>query len=978
MATPAAQARPAARRAAAPARPTAHKPVATVKVPPPPNLPGVDPEGWKRAAATVPAGITQREWHELMLVMAEVGAGRRVAPARIKVAIAIAEKSGATGAVARLKQVELQELMAAATPSGQREMASQGPVAAIKPAPKPDAPAPAPKAPAAVPSAVAAAAGIKKPAPASTAPKRDPKIPSGVTEAEWRAYWATFENLKKARHGVTLAELESARKVAVAANHKKSLATLDRWIGLRQTGADPSELKVYADVVTALRSGSVPSQGKIAEAARTATRLQGRSDLLGHVPAGIPGSEWASYLNILGALEETTPVTVVETARGIAVRAGHAKVAKGLARMIEARTKKAAPASSAASQPVAKQKDPKRPLQPAGKWNVSDKEYANYAAVQNALGDLDTKIAGSRLALALATARKYGHTQTAELIEDRMKAAGAPVPPAAKEVVAKAAPTAAPKFKVAVGPAVIEKPAVAAAAVAVPAAALAAIAPALRKHAAKPPRGIAPADWHRALAIVSAARKGPDNVNVQDLAFADDVMRRAGWGKTRTVIAEVAKARVKQREMLAKKQAVPADNVPTIKVTGPKRELPPGTTEAEMKLLGNVVQAIRRGDKVLVSDMERARAIAIKIGYAQTADNLANAIAARKEAIAKETSAKSSKTAVAAISKEEREFYDGVIRRIRSGEDVPADLLQRASLIAAKLGQKKTAKELHQQYLAGMRKKKRTATMIAKVPVTPKGSEIKKGAAKYGVPPTAAAKLIAEAKKGNPKAQEVIAKGEATRSAIEDGTIPTEQIAALRQEAATNPAAQQQLTALAAAEAVSSAAERAPAPPPPPALVANVPVAPTSSEISSAAAGMAVPPAAAARVLDQAKADPEAAAAIGRGAALMQEASAGNPQAQAQLSEIRKGAEAGIPEAVAAGAAIAAAGAATVAATKRPPEPPAPEPEAPAEPPVTAMKAQIAPGEGSGKAGLVIMGLGMAGLGIMALSKKKTAKPKLK
>lgn len=447
---------------------------------PVPNIPGVSAEAWKAAAAKIPEGLSQAEWHSLMLAKAEVNAGRHVPVERLRRAVEIAKKAGAETTAKQLDDALVHELMVQTTPSGKASIAAQSPL------------------------------------------KVRPKgMPDGVTDEEWKAYNATVDKLVKGGDA-TLAELDLAEKVARAGKFNKSLATIGRQQALARAGVTRGDIREYVAVVEGLRSGKIPEQTKISKASALVTKLEATPSLFGHVPGGVTAPEWASYLGIIGALDEGTDLESLTKAKVTAKKAGHARIAKGLDKAIALKTPKVAPKEMMAKAAASKASGPQkpegvsaatwqkylagratltkgkklpyaqlnaleaiaikatdaetikrihaskaalRPLEPADKFypTISDQEYGNYAAVIGSLKrSFDAPVAAGRIASAKKIAAEYGHSESADLIASKVTkeadkvALAAKTKPAgktAKAAPAKAAPTK--KTQLAAAPSVI-------------------------------------------------------------------------------------------------------------------------------------------------------------------------------------------------------------------------------------------------------------------------------------------------------------------------------------------------------------------------------------------------------------------------------------------------------------------------------------------------------------------------------------------
>jgi hypothetical protein len=275
---------------------------------------------------------------------------------------------------------------------------------------------------------------------------------------------------------------------------------------------------------------------------------------------------------------------------------------------------------------------------------------------------------------------------------------------------------------------------------------------------------------------------------------------------------------------------------------------------------------------------------------------------------------------------------------------------------------------------------------IANVPIQPSRKDVEPASKATGLPGDEILATARRARKGDKKARKLMRQGAElqARATSSDPAIAGQarsEIEALRTHMSSDPAARDTLLGFATASAEQSAIARVSLPPavlpqtppgggpaiaPPPAVVAEVPTTPSPGIIATTAGAMNLPqPGPVAQMtLDSKAGKPEARAAVEEGARLGQAAVTSGPgqaDAQAKIEEARRGAQAGDPAMLRMATGIAAASAitaATVAAAKAPPEAP---------------KAQIAPGSASSGAAIAIVGLGLAGLGIVVLGKKKAA-----
>lgn len=275
---------------------------------------------------------------------------------------------------------------------------------------------------------------------------------------------------------------------------------------------------------------------------------------------------------------------------------------------------------------------------------------------------------------------------------------------------------------------------------------------------------------------------------------------------------------------------------------------------------------------------------------------------------------------------------------------------------------------------------------VANAPIQPANKDLDAAEKGTGIPKPEIAANVRKARKGDKKARKLMRHGAElqARAMSADPAIAGQaraEVEGLRNTMASDPSARDTLLGYASAGAEMSAIARVSLPPavlpqtppgggpaiaPPPGVVAEVPTTPSPAIIASTAGAMNLPqPGPVAQMtLDSKAGKPEARAAVEEGARLGQAAvtpGPGQADAQAEIEEARRGAQAGNPAMTVKATGIAAAGAitaATVAAAKAPPEAP---------------KAQIAPGGAGSGAAIAIVSLGLAGLGIAVLGKKKAA-----
>ncbi len=493
---------------------------------PAPPAPKLAVEMFKKPAQGPAASVSQTDWNVYMTVRKAIGLGQAdlVHPEWWKTTVTVASKIG--------QPVEAQQYQAALDARMAKEKAAylaSRPAAPAATAARASAPQQRRAAPAARPAARPPAVAAKRPAPTPA---------NAVSAAEMATYNKVFETIK---NGGTpaMADLDVAAVVAVRLGHKKSSATIDKYVVLGSTGVTPKDLREYAQNVTTIRENGQWDNASLQRAIHTASRLSSRPDILGYVPGGMPIEEWIAYLTAVSQVSPSTTVAELQRIRELAAKAGHAKIVKVAekALVIKAKGGPASPNVAVKVGPVSDiRRTPNRPLQPPGSFpQVTDAAYTMYSKVTEILKrNPQAKIKPASLQIAQNVAHAYGHTETNDVVLAKMKDAGIPT----KQVLAATAGATA--ATAAATAAAAKKPA----APGVDPALLAKISPGLRKYAAKPPKpDISVSDWVNALVILSAVDTKPTAITDQDLVYGQKVFQAAGWPKAHAKLAALAKKR---------------------------------------------------------------------------------------------------------------------------------------------------------------------------------------------------------------------------------------------------------------------------------------------------------------------------------------------------------------------------------------------------------------------------------------------------
>lgn len=830
--------------------------------------------------------------------------------------------------------------------------------------------------------------------------------PAGVSPADWQKLSLVIvEN--QAGRPISSARVKEAIAVASRAgtsdNIKAILASAEtRALALEATESGRAEIASAKPIEWAHHGA--PQRAPTAESApgpaavkpKVASAPEGKKP---HPQEGA-GGEKAAYDKIAAAVQagrgKTFTYGKLNFAHEVARRTGDAKMASSIAAVMKE----------------------VRPYAPGpGRYGVSDSEYKNYAAVEDALGESD-KIAIPEPALrtALGTARKYGHLETASLIEEHLPriavaSKAAPAKSARASALTAAAPAKPVVAKVEVGPPPPDVPA---------------------EAWAKIPRPVhsTVADWRvfaRVLYLVT--EKG-------QLATPAE-FRQA------VKVAEVEKIPRTARVMraLALEPGAPVEalvEARTISLTGKK----PQRRAAEAIGVLVIKNASATGTK---SDLEAAIKVANEMGYKKTGTELSARLAGKHPGMhpafgGKERLAAAGKPAPVAkpvapaaasrvkvspraehvaaapgrtpvkpeggkvppiftsppgfvpkgLTEPEWKFFLATANGINSGANVPIGDIERARAIADHGGYKEISGKLQaiiderRQLAARGRPADRSAspghdarrappspTVLASVPVTPGKAVVTDQATKVGVPAPVVAKIIVEAKGGNAGAQKIVSQAAETMQAASAGDKGAQdQIATWQAGAkAGNPAAQQAIAGVAAASVLTVAAasgekptqaprrpvEALRAPPiPHPTAVAEVRRTPPAALVTAAAAGAGVSAAAvAAKVLAAKGGDEKAQAEMRDGAVLAERLADGDPAARQEVAALRSKSKGGDK-----GATLKLTGVAAAAATQ-------------AEIRRDMAQASIAGPPPEGNAGIAVAGIGAAGMLLYAFTRKK-------
>lgn len=582
-----------------------------------------------------------------------------------------------------------------------------------------------------------------------------------------------------------------------------------------------------------------------------------------------------------------------------------------------------------------------RPLAPGpGRYGVSDKEYTNYAMVVAAItGGKDAPAAAMKT--AAETAKKFGHTEVALSITDKLPSAPAKAK-APTPVVASKGPAKSPMAKTVAKAAPVAAATAAAATVTLHKPGQAVTGPEAYRGVPKsvwaklppPPSGVSADDW-RTYAMVHYF------LGTKNTMPTIEEIRTAA-----TIAAKVGKPqRAKIYTALTIGQTIPSMIAGRTAALATK---PPSKYAAE--IIGNsiIAQAAHSEDpKVL----KLAADIAKQQGHAKTYTALlaripkdapaagATAVAAKKDLLkGKIVAGKTGKPG--GVTDSEWTFFTTTINAVNSKRTVALADIERAKAIADRIHYDQTSVQLARA-TADIRHKEAVAV-------------------KNGAP--AAAPAPAPAKGGGPSA-----------ATVAKVALPVAAVAA-----ATGVVA-----AKAASKPAPAPVSPSDLPPPAPAMVpadtvAEVPYVPSKKVVDTAAKATGVPPVAVAEKLQEARNDTgNARAEVAQGADLNRRLASRDEQtvsvAREELRGIQTQKEAGDPVAKEKLAALGAAAASATAAAAAMKSSEAPKVATKEEAfKVDAPQASIAgKPESSGIAATVVAALGLAGMGVIALSRRK-------
>jgi hypothetical protein len=352
------------------------------------------PKEWANILKISHPRVSDDDWRGFALTYLEVKDGRLVSEDRLKRAMATATKAapgkGATNVNATLGAALKKTQATMRSPEGVEAFTRQPDIKyrilTVPSPPVATAKVQTQSAQAVVPKPVAQVhddeippnLGIKVP---KHAPSYTPTAQAAVSKIspQEKLFYGNVANAVSSGKDVNLKSLQQARAIAAKAGYASTLAMLDAKIA--QKTAVPKAQPVLTTVAN-IKPDEAAAYARIAQVAHKG------------------GAGQFSYGKLNFAHE-------------IAVKSSDSDTAA----LIAAEMRK------------------KRPLAPGpGRYGVSDVEYKNYARVENALGE-GTNVPQKALAEALKTAKKYGHTETAQLI-----AAKLPQPTQQPAVAAKAPP----------------------------------------------------------------------------------------------------------------------------------------------------------------------------------------------------------------------------------------------------------------------------------------------------------------------------------------------------------------------------------------------------------------------------------------------------------------------------------------------------------------------------------------------------------
>lgn len=718
------------------------------------------------------------------------------------------------------------------------------------------------------------------------------KRPAAVPRAEWQNYGVTLFEIAGGRL-VPSSRIKSAQKIAVAAKAsdetKKRLDDALTQVQMEEATESgkakiaaqapvkfvhpaeskaPKEAPAVAAKTPAPRPApaahadhAAPKRAAAATAATATTAAAAASTKKG--PAGLTPAEAAAYRKIVddakaGSLSHGTTYGKLNFAYEIAKRSGDEQ-ARGA---------------------IGHQMNLMRPMAPGpGRYGVSDKEYDNYARVWAAMSK-DEAIPQANLKAAMATAKKYGHTELSDMLAEKLP----------KEAVA-----AAPKK---VAPPTGARPS----------------HPAAKVAAAAPAAGAAVA----AKRVASGEPGKPESVSDQDWATFKSVLEQLGKGivpptKDLNTSAQVSAS------MQAKGKSYPATNTlilhtlalgdaATVKQLAEARRLSISERkpDAVVKIFSQkiVMAGIKANNP---ADMKIAEQVARQSGQTKTAD----AFAQKLKSFAPAAGGTAVATAAAAAT------TVAVARRTHQGAPAPAPSRPTGPSVVVPRTQNVKYTEADSKAVdEGMKKLDRyekhdllnAADKMAKgQPLTLKELTSAQAAADK-------AGLKVPAARFGKAASDLHAKMAAEQDA---------RLSKTKARLASRP---------------TPAQKPAVVPPPPPVVLAQVPVTPNAATVKAQAAPLGVPPAKVAEVITTAKSDgpksEQAKKIIEQGAVVSQQAASSDPQAAAQargqIDVWVRVAKTDSPEAVTAQQAltgVAAANAVTVATAKAAPPRPAAPPE---------------------------------------------------